>query len=168
MFEFIRRPFQTPEWRVSAGGVVYRETGKQWPDSSYDVVICGLRGTWRLPKGTHEPGEALAATALREVREETGLICEIQRSLEFIQYSFKNTGRQVDKRVYFYLMIPIDGALEQHDYEFDEVKWVSGLQAYKQLTFSTERDILMKADAYLWAERSKSKAPADHVRSKNN
>ncbi|MBS2539263.1 NUDIX domain-containing protein [Catenulispora sp. NF23] len=34
-------------------------------------------GLWGLPGGTHEPGESISATAVREVLEETGISIEV-------------------------------------------------------------------------------------------
>lgn len=55
---------------ISAGGVVL------WPGQhEVEVLMCGRTadGLWALPKGTPEEGETLDETALREVREETGV-----------------------------------------------------------------------------------------------
>ncbi|MEE3246316.1 MAG: NUDIX domain-containing protein, partial [Chloroflexota bacterium] len=63
---------------VSAGGVVYqRNCGR------LETVLCGRSQPvrWSLAKGTPDPGESLEQTALREVREETGLEVEINGSL---------------------------------------------------------------------------------------
>lgn len=38
-------------------------------------------GVWNLPTGRLDQGEALAAAAQREVQEETGIVCEVQRPL---------------------------------------------------------------------------------------
>ena len=48
---------------MSAGGVVYRSNGA----GHIEVAICGLRypESWRLPKGTPDPGETVVQTALR-------------------------------------------------------------------------------------------------------
>src|SRR5688572_13984023 len=49
----------------AGGGIVVNQFGK--------VLLIFRRGVWDLPKGKQDPGETLAQTALREVREETGL-----------------------------------------------------------------------------------------------
>ena len=68
----VRRRVERP---VSAGGVVYRVV-----DGKIEAVLCGRidTGRWSLPKGTPDPGETLERTALREVREETGLEVAIE------------------------------------------------------------------------------------------
>lgn len=49
----------------AGGGVVQNEVG--------DVLMIYRRGRWDLPKGKLDEGEDIAACALREVMEETGL-----------------------------------------------------------------------------------------------
>ena len=58
------------EQAFSAGGVVYRTDG-----GNLLIALCGRTktGTWNLPKGTPDDGETIEQTALREVKEETGL-----------------------------------------------------------------------------------------------
>ncbi|MBF8304695.1 MAG: hydrolase [Dehalococcoidia bacterium] len=73
------------EHPVSAGGVVFRLI-----NDNIEIVLCGRNepSTWNLPKGTPEPGETLDTTALREVREETGLSVFIKRKIGFVKYWF--------------------------------------------------------------------------------
>jgi len=129
---------------VSAGGVVHREdeAGRQ------EVVVCGRTGPgiWGLPKGTPDPGESREETALREVREETGLEVELEGFIDSIDYWFvRPTDRATcHKTVYFYLMRPTGGDLSQHDHEFDEVVWLPVEEALQRLTYENEVEIVQK------------------------
>ena len=130
------------EEHFSAGGVVYRRACER-----LDVIVCGRRDPpmWGLPKGTPDPGESAEQTALREVREETGLEVELGESLGEIEYWFHKPGARVHKRVRFYLMRPTGGRTEDHDPEFDLVEWVPGDEAMRMLTYGSEKDILREA-----------------------
>jgi 8-oxo-dGTP pyrophosphatase MutT (NUDIX family) len=150
------------ETLVSAGGVVYRRV-----DGRVEAVLCGLAGPdgssgpedsaanaghgetfrWTLAKGTPEPGETLEETALREVREETGLEVELDSSLGAINYWFADRDNQVryHKTVHFYLMAPVGGDTELHDPEFDVVRWFPADTALKVLAYANEARVLQRA-----------------------
>ena len=131
---------------VSAGGVVLRK-GRDGDE----VVLCGRRdpARWALPKGTPDPGETRAQTALREVREETGLDIEIVRRLDSIQYWFMrpSDGARCHKTVHYYLMSPTGGDTSRHDDEFDFVQWFPLAQAIETLTYPNEARIVEKSAA---------------------
>ena len=62
-------------------------------------------GTWALPKGTLDPGEEPAATALREVLEETGIEGRLVEKLGDVKYTYtRRGGLRVFKIVSFYLL----------------------------------------------------------------
>jgi 8-oxo-dGTP pyrophosphatase MutT (NUDIX family) len=136
---------------TSAGGLVVRRRG-----DVYLVLIGGRRRpprnrlTWGLPKGHVERGETLAETAVREVREETGIDAAIERVLGDIRYVFtKRPGTPdavlVRKRVRYYLMRRTAGRFADRDDELDEVRWVPLDEAVRLLTFSNERRIARRA-----------------------
>jgi ADP-ribose pyrophosphatase YjhB (NUDIX family) len=127
---------------TSAGGIVVRNS-----DSILQLVV-GRRKreregeTWTLPKGTPIAGESLEETALREVREETGLAVRIVSPLDSIKYTFVQRGFRIHKTVHYFIMEPIGGGLEDHDHEFEEVRWISFDEASSMLSFETERALV--------------------------
>ena len=60
---------------------------------------------WVLPKGTVEEGEDYKETALREVKEETGVSAQIIKYVGKRQFTFSVPSDVVDKEVHWYLMM---------------------------------------------------------------
>ena len=133
---------------VSSGGVVYRQQ-----NGSLETVLCGRSEPvrWSLAKGTPDPGETLEETALREVREETGLDVQLDSSLGSIEYWFSDRGSEVryHKTVHFYLMVPVGGDTAQHDPEFDVVRWFQVDEALETMAYNNEADVLRRALAVI-------------------
>jgi 8-oxo-dGTP pyrophosphatase MutT (NUDIX family) len=129
---------------TSAGGVVLRH-GETGPE----VLLCGRNadGLWALPKGTPEPGETIEQTALREVREETGVEVEVAANVGDIRYWFARPkeGVRFLKTVRHYLMRQIGGDPSLHDHEFDDVRWFPAQEALTLLTYRNESRILRQA-----------------------
>ncbi|MEP7004090.1 MAG: NUDIX hydrolase [Chloroflexota bacterium] len=127
---------------TAAGGVVLR-----LGEHGQEVALLGRvnDGSWVLPKGTPGAGETLEQTALREVREETGLDVRILQPLGDMAYSFAATGERVHKIVHFFLMEQTGGDPSLHDEEYDEVRWVSVPEARRMLSFDTYREVLERA-----------------------
>ena len=136
---------QRIERLVSAGGIVYRVAD----DKKIETILCGriVPARWSLPKGTPDAGESLEETALREVREETGLHPVIEAPLGNINYWFVSPDRRVryNKTVHFYLMAPTGGYTDEHDPEFDEVRWFPADVGLRTLTYASEAKLLEKA-----------------------
>ena len=130
---------------TSAGGIVIRFAG------ATAQFVAGRRkrerdgATWTLPKGTPIAGETLEDTAIREVGEETGLQVRIVSPLDAISYTFVQRGRRIHKTVHYFLMEPIGGNLEDHDHEFEEVRWIGFGEAQAILSFETERSLVALA-----------------------
>ncbi len=129
----------------SAGGVVVRAAAGGW-----EVAMAARRRrdgslAWGLPKGQVEAGEDPAATALREVREETGLDAEIRRPLGDISYFYVWDGERIRKKVTFFLMDETGGDVSQHDFEMEEVRHVPLLEAIRLASYRSERQVLERA-----------------------
>ena len=137
--------FETKK-QVSAGGVVFRRRGRR---TEVALISAGEEGRWQLPKGLVGRGESPEETALREVREETGLVCETVAPLETIEYWYfsKGGGRRVrfHKNVHFFLMRYRSGDVKDHDDEVNEARWVKLDEAVEMLAFKSERKILEQA-----------------------
>ena len=126
----------------SAGGVVVRNNNNQT-----EVLICERfsENLIALPKGKPNEGEYEEATAIREVREETGINAIIKNKIKDIFYSFESPNGIINKKVSFFLMEKIDGEISNHDDEFDKVYWEKWDSALNKLSYQGEKDVLEKA-----------------------
>jgi 8-oxo-dGTP diphosphatase len=114
----------------AAGGVVRR-------DGRIAVVHRPRYDDWSLPKGKLDPGETWEEAALREVREETGLECELREELSSTRYHDRK-GRS--KLVRYWLMDPVGGEFAPND-EVDELRWLTPAEASALLTYPRDKEL---------------------------
>jgi 8-oxo-dGTP pyrophosphatase MutT (NUDIX family) len=131
------------EQERSAGGVVVR--GEQ-----AIVIVPTRRGpqgqrVLALPKGHVDPGETPDRTALREVREETGVDARLVEKLGDVRYFYQREGKRIFKRVTFYLFAYRDGSLDDHDDEVEEARWMDLAEAAEALSYAGEREMAARA-----------------------
>lgn len=93
---------------------------------------------WTLPKGKPHPGETEEETAIREVEEETGLRCVLERPIGRIHYVDRR-GRP--KTVRYWLMRPSAGSFTPSQ-EVDELRWLPFDQAKSLLSYERDRWLL--------------------------
>lgn len=137
----------------SAGGVVYRPA-----EPAPEIALASRRTlagelAWGLPKGLVEQGERPEDTAVREVREETGLIAEIREPLGDISYWYVWEGQRIRKRVSFFLMEAVGGDVSEHDTEMEEIRWYPLAEVVGTAKYRTEKDVIRKATEALRAGR---------------
>ncbi|MGH3648144.1 MAG: NUDIX hydrolase [Micromonosporaceae bacterium] len=127
---------------VSAGGLVVRDQDGQ----VVGVLIAkhDRRGrlVWSLPKGHVEDGETLEQTAVREVREETGVAGEVVGPLGQVDYWFVFGGQKIHKTVHHFLLRRLSGELSDHDVEVVEVAWVPLPEIPERLAYPDERRLM--------------------------
>ena len=129
----------------SAGGVAFCKQGN-------DLLIAMVKsysGNWVLPKGEVEQGETDIETAIREIKEETGLCTEATRYLGQLSYSFKVSGRQYDKIVFHYLARVIGDLIVHESEEHSACDWVSIGLAINMARFPNEADMIARAQKIL-------------------
>lgn len=149
---------------ISAGGVVIRHTGEGWSiaaiepqrESAKPAKRSAPKVVLALPKGLLNPGEKAEQTAIREVREETGLVAALVAKLADIKYVYVRSwsdNQRVFKVVSFYLLRYQSGVIDEIVPEMRvEVKravWLPLDEALRKLAYRGERDVLRRAQEYL-------------------
>jgi len=130
--------------QVSAGGIAVRVEEDR---TEVALIKTSSEGRWQLPKGIIDPGETPEVAAVREVREEAGIVCEIVAPLDVIKYWFSaaydgGPKKRYHKRVHFFLMRFVEGDVADHDGEVVEARWVDLGEAVTMLAFDGERKLI--------------------------
>ena len=127
----------------SCGALVYRK--KQ---DRLELLLIRHKngGHWSFPKGHVETGETEPQTALREIKEETGLdvgLCEgFRQSVEYFPKP------HVKKQVVYFLASP-DGDDTVRREEISEYKWCLLDEADTMVTFKNDKHLINEARRYL-------------------
>jgi len=130
---------------VSAGGVVYRRRGNE-----PEIALASRRTRagellWGLPKGRVAADESPGEAALREVREESGLVARIDGPLGRISYFYVWDGERISKVVHFFLMRATGGDIAEHDHEMEDVRWFPLGEALGTAAYENEREVIERA-----------------------
>ena len=126
-----------------AGGVVFRLASE---DAEFLVVQSSRNDSWVLPKGRIEAGETPERTAVREVREEAGVVARPIEPLGEIAFA---TPREPVRARFFLMRF-------EHTAPADEqrgIAWLPYAHAIARLTFENQRQLLAQARRRIDADR---------------
>lgn len=146
------RPAQPPV--LAAGAICWRIV-----DGKARILLVhrGAHADVSLPKGKVDPGETLPQTAVREIREETGLDITLGAPLGTVEYMLPN-GR--DKVVYYWSAEVDDHALQlarfQANDEIAGLEWLDLDKARKKLTYEHDRDVVDRFAKRLKKDRART------------
>ena len=166
----------------SAGGVVVRLRQGRWWLAAIEPEKGPETGGGKapkpvlaLPKGLVDPGEKPPQTAIREVREETGVEATLVAKLKDVRYVYVRSwgdGQRVFKVVSFFLLRYRAGRLgriaREMRIEVRRAVWLRLEDASRQLTYRGEREVAELAREYLanhpeMADRGKTGGEESHT-----
>ncbi|MBV9183689.1 MAG: NUDIX domain-containing protein [Acidobacteria bacterium] len=159
---------------ISAGGMVVRPGPAGWElaviepqreqSGNADSGKKDGKTVLALPKGLLDPGETPEQTAVREVREETGITARVLTKLKDIQYVYVRSWgdrQRVFKIVTFYLLRYESGTIDElapsMRIEVKRALWIPLGEARRRLTYRGEREIIGLAEDYLAAHSTEAR-----------
>lgn len=128
---------------LAAGGIVVREESGE---IATIIIHRPRHDDWSFPKGKLDPGESSEDAALREVFEETALLCRLEDPLGTVDYP---QGDRTVKQTRYWIMRPVsDRGFVPND-EVDAVRWVALSDAAELVTHPLDRALARRARSVL-------------------
>lgn len=125
----------------SCGAILYRNS----PSGKLYLLLNYPSGHWDFVKGNIEKGETFKETALREIKEETGIsdVNFIDGFENKIQYHYQRDGKVVHKEVIFFLA---ETSTERVEISHEHLGfiWLKFNEALAKLTYKTAQNLLKK------------------------
>ena len=131
----------------SCGAVVFtRENG-----TVRYVIIQSKEGIYGFPKGHMEAGETEQETALREIREETGLDVTLIPGFQTVDaYPFTKNGESRRKHIVYFLAGFSGQTPRAQEEELRSIHLMDYAAAMGAFQFESSRRILTEADGFLY------------------
>ena len=130
----------------SAGVVLFRNNAGK----NEFLLLNYPQGHWDFVKGKIEQNEIPHETALRETKEETGIV-----NIEFldgfkesVEYDFRFKKENIHKKVIFFLA-KTDEKNIRLSHEHNDYLWLEYNDALKKTTFENAKNVLIKANEFL-------------------
>ena len=128
----------------SCGALGYRDKGR---GTELLLLKHKYGGHWSFPKGHMEAGETEIQTALREVKEETGLSIDLQDGFRHAVEYFPKPN--VKKQVVYFLGYAGDDHVVKQEEEISEIQWVLLEKADTVVTFKNDKNLIHRAISHL-------------------
>ncbi len=141
------------KYEKSCGAAVYRFRN----GILYFLVEHMIQGHTSIPKGHVEGDETEEETAVREIREETGL--EVKLDTAFRREISYSPFEGIEKKVVFFAAEPAGGEMKNQECEVSGLEWLPADEAVKAVTYDTDKEVLAHAAAYLGEKGTKGTVP---------
>jgi 8-oxo-(d)GTP phosphatase len=126
----------------AAGAILWREEKGQLLVA---MIHRSRHNDWSWPKGKVDPGETLPQTAVREIKEETGLSIKLGPFLKTMYYQVPSGA---NKEVHYWSARVTESALAKSTFlpseEVAKVDWKTPVEARALLTYSIDHEVLDK------------------------
>ncbi len=152
-----KNPRVKPIQEKSCGIILFREEASTSEDTHtnsksthYYLVLHYPGGHWDFAKGHVEANENEEMTALREMREETGIfkVTFMKNFRVAMDYFYRRDRRLYHKDVIYFLGKTSEQKVKL-SHEHQGYAWLTYADAMKQLTFENAKSLLKKAEKFL-------------------
>lgn len=127
----------------SCGGIILRKQN----GIIETLLVKHNKGHWAFAKGHVEGNETEEETALREIKEETGLNVKLDTKFRTtVRYS---PSEGVEKEVVYFIAYKTVGNETPQLEEISQLEWLNLEEAKEQVTYERDREILLKVQEYL-------------------
>lgn len=133
----------------SAGGVIINKLSEV-------VVVFTNTNSWQFPKGTVEKGESFFDTALREIKEETGLT-GLKQIKQLPSYSRISTHeKNTIRNIHYFLFTTVKKHLKPNA-EISKCRWVPFGKVENLLTYPEDKEFIISQKAGIYKALNKPK-----------